>query len=174
LKAGLRLAAERGLPANQIILAGQSAGAAIASLMLLDRVSLHKNDFQQENFCGLLLISGMLDFWYCQNKKGISMLKNYLGKPNRWPLGDPVRYIQGDERVPVLCLHGDEDLLVDKSNSISFVHKLNEKGPQVAELSLVKDWHHTDLAMMFLEPLPATERMLDWLEERAEAMGSDQ
>ena len=165
LKAGMQLAAKRGLPTDKIVLAGQSAGAQLASLMLLDRISLHKNQLNQNDFCGLLLISGLLDFWYCQNKKDLIMLKNYLGKPSRWPSADPIRYVQGDEAVPVLCLHGEEDLLVDKANSISFVKKINQKDRRIAELYLVDGQHHSDLTMMFLYKLPATEKLLRWLNE---------
>jgi len=165
LVAGLRLAAQRGLHLDRVVLAGQSAGAQLAALMLLDRVSLRKNQLSQDQFCGLLLISGLLDFWYCQSRKDRRMLRNYLGKPNQWPNADPVRYVQGDETIPVLCLHGEQDPLVDKANSVSFVHKLNEKGTKVAELFLVEGSHHSDLTSMFLGRLPVTERMLEWLEE---------
>ena len=163
LKAGMQLAAKRGLPADKIILAGQSAGAQLASLMFLDRVSLRKYQLNQNNFRGLLLISGLLDFWYCQSRKDITLLKNYLGKPSRWASADPVRYVQGDEIVPVLCLHGEQDYLVDKANSISFVKKLNQGERRVAELHLVEGKHHSDLTIMFLERLPVTEKLLNWL-----------
>jgi acetyl esterase/lipase len=164
LNAALRLAAQRGLEVDRAVLAGQSAGAQLAALMLLDRVSLRKYQLSQEQFCGLLLISGLLDFWYCQSRKDRRMLRNYLGKPNQWPNADPVRYIQGDETVPVLCLHGEQDPLVDKANSVSFVHKINEKGQKVAELYLVEGSHHADLTSMFLDKLPVTGRMLEWLD----------
>jgi acetyl esterase/lipase len=169
LKAGLQLAARRGLRTDKVILAGQSAGAQLVSLMLLDRDSLRKNGFARENFCGLLLISGLLDFRYCRNWKDRSMLRNYLGRSSRWPIADPIRYVQGDESVPVLCLHGEADPLVDKANSISFVQKLNANGRNLAELYLVKGSHHSDLTAMFLERLPVTNRMLGWLDERAAA-----
>src|SRR3990172_1349923 len=43
LKAGLGLASSRGLGTDSVILAGQSAGAQLASLMLLDRDNLQKS-----------------------------------------------------------------------------------------------------------------------------------
>jgi len=165
LKAGMQLAAKRGLPTEKIVLAGQSAGAQIASLMFLDKVSLRKNQLSQANFSGLLLISGLLNFWYCQSPKDLTMLRNYLGKPNRWASADPIRYVQGDETVPVLCLHGEQDYLVDKANSISFVKKLNQGERQVAELHLVDGQHHSDLTIMFLDKLPVTEHLLRWLKQ---------
>lgn len=165
LKAGLQLATKRGLPTDKIVLAGQSAGAQIASLMFLDKVSLRKNQLSQTNFSGLLLISGLLNFWYCQSRKDIIMLKNYLGKPNRWANADPIRYVQGDETIPVLCLHGEQDYLVDKANSISFVKKINKGNHPVAELYLVDEQHHSDLTIMFLDRLPVTEHLLHWLEQ---------
>ncbi len=165
LKVGLQLAAKRGLPTEKIVLAGQSAGAQIASLMFLDKVSLRKNQLSQADFSGLLLISGLLNFWYCQSRKDLTMLRNYLEKPNRWASADPIRYVQGDESVPVLCLHGEQDYLVDKANSISFVKKFNQGDRQVAELHLVDGQHHSDLTIMFLDRLPVTAHLLRWLEQ---------
>jgi fermentation-respiration switch protein FrsA (DUF1100 family) len=87
------------------------------------------------------------------------MLRNYIGRPAEWPQADPVRYVRGDERVPVLAIHGERDLLVHPANSKSFVAKWEHQ----AELYIATDSYHTDLTRMFVEPLPATQRMLEWL-----------
>jgi acetyl esterase/lipase len=159
LKAGLKLAASRGLDTDSVILAGQSAGAQLASLMLLDRDRLASQGFDQSSFAGLLLISGLLNFAYCQTWKDRDMLHNYLGKQANWPKADPIRFVRGDESVPVLCIHGERDILVDSANSTTFISKLNGNG----EIYIVPDAYHTDLTAMFLERLPATEVMLRWL-----------
>ncbi|MBI3738128.1 MAG: alpha/beta hydrolase, partial [Chloroflexi bacterium] len=160
LNAGLRLAAQRGLKADHIVLAGQSAGAQLASLLLLDRENLHKHGFSESMFGGLLLISGLLNFAYCQNWKDRNMLRNYVGRRENWPQADPIRYVRGDETVPVLCIHGERDLLVDPANSTSFINRLNHIG----EIYLAPKSYHTDLTSMFLDHLPSTEVMLRWLE----------
>ncbi|HEY2980151.1 MAG TPA: alpha/beta hydrolase [Anaerolineales bacterium] len=159
LKAGLRLAAARGLRTDSVILAGQSAGAQLASLMLLDRDRLQAHGFTQDSFAGLLLVSGLLNFAYCQTEKDRQMLHNYLGDPAHWPNADPIRFVRGDERVPALCIHGERDILVDSANSTSFISKLNHNG----EIYLVPDAYHTDVTSMFLDHLPATQIMLQWL-----------
>lgn len=160
LNAGLSLATSRGLRADRIILAGQSAGAQIASLMLLDRDRLHSHAFREDMFGGLLLISGLLNFEHCQSWKDRNMLRNYLGKRVNWPKADPIRYVRGDETFPVLCIHGERDLLVDRANSTTFINRLNHIG----EIYLVPKGYHTDLTSMFLDHLPSTEIMLRWLE----------
>ncbi len=159
LKAGLQLAASRGLHTESVILAGQSAGAHLASLMLLDRQSLAAHGFTQESFSGLLLVSGVLNFDHCRTMKDRIMLRNFLGKPADWSRADPIRFIRGDETIPVLCIHGQRDLLIDKLNSISFIDRLDGTG----EIYLVPRAYHTDLTRMFLENIPATEVMLQWL-----------
>ena len=160
LRVGLGLAASRGLETDSVILAGQSAGAQLASLMLFDRQSLERHGFSQNNFSGLLLVSGLLNFDYCRSWKDQNMLRNYLGKRDHWSRADPIHFVQGDETVPVLCIHGERDFLVDKANSTTFVSRLNGN----REIYLVPGGYHTDLTRMFLEHLPATEVLLQWLE----------
>ncbi len=159
LKAGLQLAAACGLRTDSVILAGQSAGAQLASLMLFDRQNLHGHGFTQASFSGLLLVSGVLNFEHCRTLKDRIMLQNYLGRPANWSRADPIRFVQGDETIPVLCIHGERDLLIDNINSTSFISRLNGTG----EIYLVLDAYHTDLTRMFLENIPATEIMLQWL-----------
>ncbi len=159
LKAGVQLAASLGLRTDRAILAGQSAGAQLASLMLLDRQSLQQHGFTQESFCGLLLVSGVLDFDRCRTWKDRIMLKNYLGGSSNWNKANPIRFVQGDETAPVLCIHGERDLLIDNANSTTFVSHLNGSG----EIYLVPGGYHTDLTRMFLENLPATSVLLEWL-----------
>jgi acetyl esterase/lipase len=163
LKAGLRLAASLGLQTDSVILAGQSAGAQLASLMLFDRQNLADHGFTPRSFSGLLLISGVLNFDQCRTMKDRIMLQNYLGCPANWNRADPIRFVRGDETVPVLCIHGERDMLIDKVNSTSFVSRLNGSG----EICLVPRAYHTDLASMFLENIPATQIMLQWLHRLA-------
>jgi acetyl esterase/lipase len=159
LKAGLRLASFRGLWPAPVILAGQSAGAQLASLMLLERERLAAQGLDQASFSGLLLISGLLNFAHCQTLKDREMLYNFLGRRTHWPLADPIRFVRGDEKVRVLCIHGERDMLVDKANSTTFAEKLNGS----AEVHLVPNAYHTDLTDMFVRDTPAARKTLEWL-----------
>jgi acetyl esterase/lipase len=160
LAAGLRLAAARGLDTSSVIAAGQSAGAQLASLMVLDRANLRGHGFDLHSFAGLLLISGLLNFAYCRNWKDRDMLNKYLGRHTDWERANPINFIRGDETIPVLCIHGERDLLVDKWNSISFIRKLDRTG----EIYLSPKAYHTDLTSMFLEDRVSTRVLLRWLE----------
>lgn len=160
LATGLRLAAARGLDTSSVVTAGQSAGAQLASLMVLDRENLQRHGFDQRSFDGLLLISGMLNFAYCRNWKDRDMLNKYLGRHTDWERANPINFIRGDETMPVLCIHGERDLLVDKENSISFIRKLGSTGV----FYLSQRAYHTDLTSMFLEERVSTKVVLRWLE----------
>lgn len=160
LRCGLELAEPRGLDTSSVIVAGQSAGAQLASLMLLDRKNLQEHGFDPARFTGLLLISGMLDFAHCRNWKDLDMLRKYLGRRTDWERANPVNFVRGDETLPVLCIHGERDLLVDKANSISFIRRLKRTG----ELYLSHRAYHTDLTSMFLVNRISTKVMLRWLE----------
>lgn len=160
LNAGLKLAASRGLGAGPVILAGQSAGAQLASLMLLDRAAAQRHGFRREDFAGLLLVSGLLNFEFCQTFKDRWMLWKLLGRQSTWERADPIRFVRGDETVPVLCIHGERDILVDNRNSTSFISRLNHVG----EIYMAPGGYHSDLTDMFLKRTPSTEIMLRWLE----------
>jgi acetyl esterase/lipase len=160
LRAGQKLAAARGLEAGPVIVAGQSAGAQLASLMLLDAESAQRHRFRSEDFVGLLLISGLLNFQFCQTFKDRYFLWKLLGRRSNWPGADPIRFIRGDETVPVLCIHGERDILVDNRNSTSFINRLNHVG----EIYLAPGAYHSDLTDMFFKQTPSTEVMLRWLE----------
>jgi acetyl esterase/lipase len=160
LAAGLRLASFRGLWPAPLVLAGQSAGAHLASLMLLDRARLAARGLDQDSFSGLLLISGLLNFDRCRTLKNRQMLYNFLGRRLHWPQADPIRFVRGDETVPVLCIHGERDMLVEPANSTTFVDRLNGSG----QVHIVPEAYHTDLTRMFVEHMPVTDVMLGWLE----------
>jgi fermentation-respiration switch protein FrsA (DUF1100 family) len=114
----------------------------------------------QDSFAGLLLISGLLDFGHCKNWKSQIMLHDYLGRRENWDRADPVQFIRGDEQIPILCIHGERDMLVECENSISFIRKLNRTG----EIYLAPNAYHTDLTSMFLDRTPAREVLMRWLE----------
>ena len=160
LAAGRKLASSRGLGAGPVILAGQSAGAQLASLMLLDAESAQRHGLRREDCAGLLLVSGLLNFEYCQTLKDRYMLWKLLGSPSTWGRADPIRFARGDETVPVLCIHGERDILVDNRNSVSFINRLNHTG----EIYLAPGGYHSDLTGMFLTRTPSTEIVLRWLE----------
>ncbi|MBN1312354.1 MAG: alpha/beta hydrolase [Anaerolineae bacterium] len=161
LKAGLQAAAEQGLPADRVLLAGQSAGAQLAALMAYNRNELAQRQLSQATMAGLLLISGPLALSLCRD---LELLQDYLATPQSWQLADPIRFVQGDENIPVLCIHGGRDPLIDVQNAFSFTEKVNAGRENLARVHIVKDGHHSDLTTLFLDRTAAAKTMLSWLD----------
>lgn len=110
-----------------------------------------------------MLISGPLNFSACTNRTVTQLINDFVGDPANKDKADPIRYVRGDEAMPVLCVHGDCDPLVDVQNSISFANTINQSGKQQAQVRIVKGGHHSDLVMLFLQDSPSAKFMMDWL-----------
>ena len=167
LQAGIQAARERGLPANRILLGGQSAGAHLVSLLAYNRGELARRGLDSSLFAGMLLISGPLNFSVCANRMITQLINDFVGDPANKDQADPIRYVQGDQALPVLCVHGACDPLVDAQNSISFADKLNRVGTQRAQVHIVQGGHHSDLVALFLRGSPSTKFLADWLADKA-------
>jgi acetyl esterase/lipase len=167
LRVSLQAAKERGLPANKVLLGGQSAGAQLVSLLAYDRDELERRGLDQSFFAGLLLVSGPLNFSVCTHRTVTQLVNDFVGDPANKDKADPIRYVRGDEALPALCIHGDCDPLVDALNSISFVNKINQSGKQQAQVRIVKGGHHSDLVTLFLQGSPSAKFLVDWLMEKA-------
>ncbi len=149
--------------ARRVILAGQSAGAQLAALAYFNREGLSSHGLSQDLFAGLLLISGPLDFSVCTNPEIQGYLRDYLGSDSGWEAADPILFVQGDETVRVLCMHGLRDPLVDPRNSQNLVERMNQNGRGNAELYLDPALHHSDPVALFWNCSPATGKLLNWL-----------
>lgn len=167
LQAGLAAARGRGWPAQRVILAGQSAGAQLVSLLAYGQPKLAL-DGQP---AGLLLISGPLDFNLCRSREIQRYLRDYLDEPSAWDTANPIAHVRGDETIPVLCIHGEQDPTVALQNSLVFADKFNRQQPSPAQVYVVRGGHHSDIARLFLDNLAATKVIVNWLKERAESTG---
>jgi len=167
LRVGIQAAKERGLSANKILLGGQSAGAHLVSLLAYNRGELARHGLDSSLFAGMLLISGPLNFSVCTNRTITQLVSDFVGDPANKDKADPMCYVQGDQILPVLCMHGACDPLVDVQNSISFADQLNRAGTQRAQVYILQGGHHSDLVALFLRGSPATQFLTDWLMDKA-------
>lgn len=148
---------------GDVVVVGQSAGAQLAGLLTYDRELQEKYGIQQERIKGLLSISGPLDMQACRNPYFDKMMRHYLKDIKDLDKASPINYVQGDEGIPVLCVHGDEDPTVNIQGSRNFVEKVNEKQDGLAELITVRSAHHAEVVKVFLGEMAETEKMEKWL-----------
>lgn len=163
LKGGLDLIAGKGVVIDKIILAGQSAGAQLVSLLAFEP-ELSKNILSENPIAGLVNISGVINFSAIKNNYAKGFIRKYAGNEDGLGKADPFSHIYGPLNFPVLCIHGDSDPTIETENSILFVDKINKAGGK-ADLLIVHSGHHSDLIRLFFGELPETEKMMKWLDE---------
>jgi acetyl esterase/lipase len=165
LQVGLEALEQCGVATERVVLGGQSAGAQLASLLAYAQ---HETAAWRQHvaaFSGLLVISGPVDFSACRNRTIRRLLQDYLGDEKNRALADPIRHIRAEASMPVLCMHGDRDPLVELQNARSFAGKVNEARPPQAQVHLVSGGHHSDLVKLFLEDSTHARVLMQWLEE---------
>lgn len=163
LIAGLAAVGELNLPADRLLLGGQSSGAQLAALLVHspNGADLLPPDVQIN---GLFLISGPLNFSVSGQSTYIrDMLRNYAGPKHQWPQADPIRHVQAGRGVPVLCVQGEQDPHVFPENSISYIETIRRYNAGPANLICVPWGLHSNVVTIFLDPSPEAQRFVAWL-----------
>ncbi|MDR3574510.1 MAG: alpha/beta hydrolase [Anaerolineaceae bacterium] len=164
LNTGLYALAQHGVNVDQIIAGGQSAGAQLSALLVYDRYhAARASALQGKSIAGYFSISGPISFADCTNPELLKMIADLMGEGVDWNAADPIRFIQGDEKVPALLIHGDRDPLVDMANTRAFAARLAQSCANPVEVFLVRGGHHADLVALFVNDLPITQVLEKWL-----------
>jgi acetyl esterase/lipase len=157
-EAGIKALRERGITPKKWIIGGQSSGAQLAALAAYADPA--RRDAMFGELAGLFLVSGLLDFSLCDSGDAVRLVADFTGDGENRLRADPIRYLRGGETLPVFCIHGDRDPLVDPQNSLAFAAKIGA----AAQVYLARGWHHSDLVAIFIRSgLPVTEALLQWL-----------
>lgn len=149
-KQGQKVAAQFNQDSNHIFIVGQSAGAHLGALLAFNHLKQKEYQINRTDLSGFISISGPLDLSVCQTKEGRRLLAKFLTSPEDEAEANPINYISGKEELPVLCLHGDQDPLVEPKNSQVFVKKLNHQRRKNGELKMIRDERHSKLVELFL------------------------
>ncbi|NKF07401.1 alpha/beta hydrolase [Clostridium gasigenes] len=129
---------------RKFIIMGFSAGGELAANLIFNRKMQEKYKINSSILKGLITFSGVLNFEKCTSKHSKRLIKNYLGENTNINNANPINLISKDTKVPVLCIHGDRDPLINKENSSSFINKINSMN-KLARLEIVKGKHHSDI-----------------------------
>jgi acetyl esterase/lipase len=133
---------------NNVALIGHSSGAHLVALLVANRKWHEKYDIDIKKVKCWIPVSGIFDFELQEN-----YLHPLLGTSIMAMLGDadkkdcsPITFITGKE-PPCLILHGGDDWLVPKSNSINMYNKLIKKGANNARLEIVPGYWHCNMML---------------------------
>lgn len=127
---------------NNLIISGYSAGSELASHIVFDKKRHKKYNINTNILKGFISISGVLDFLKCKSLYSKFLIKNYVYK-NEIKKVNPINLINNEIDIPIMCIHGDSDTLIDLENSISFVEKAKNLDKNIT-LKVIKNAQHED------------------------------
>ena len=149
---------------KNIIVAGQSAGAHLGALLLLNQKLQEKFEIDENIFNGFLSISGPLDLSRpCRTIRAEKYLYDFVPTPQKRKKANPSNYIKSEFKTPIFCLHGAKDPLVPKEHSIEFIKEIKSKTEAETKLKICKNKHHSDLTDLFFEKGPANSAVKEWM-----------
>lgn len=132
---------------QQLFIAGHSAGAHIASLLVLDPDYLKKYALTPDYVNGMIGLAGPYDFLPLKS----DTLKTIFGpQEKRWQ-SQPINFVGGNN-PPMLLMVGSRDLTVWPRNSYRLADKISEQGGEV-ELLKFPDYGHVAMVAKLAKPL---------------------
>ncbi|MEO5596695.1 MAG: alpha/beta hydrolase [Lysobacteraceae bacterium] len=119
-------ASQYGGDPSRIFLIGHSSGAHITAMLGTDAQYLKAVGMQPRDLAGIVGLSGPYDFLPITDPK----LKPIFNPLSRWPLSQPVNFVDGDE-PPFLLVQGTSDSTVRPRNTTSLAAKLGAQNEPV-------------------------------------------
>lgn len=153
---------EQGLYNDKVLFVGQSAGAHLVTYLAYTDV-LKKAGFDMTSIKGVVSISGPINLSECKSNYIRKILAKFVVTDESKKLADPYAWVKSDVNIPILCIHGDSDPLVEPANSESFVRKINEINEGLGTIKLIKGGLHSNLARLFWKGLKDYAEMIDWI-----------
>lgn len=136
-----------GADPDQLFIAGHSAGAHIASMLVLNDEYLMKYALTPDDVIGMIGLAGPYDFLPLKS----DTLKTIFGPEDlRWQ-SQPINFVQGDN-PPMLLMVGERDLTVWPRNSFRLADKITAAGGEVA-LKKFPDYGHVAMVAKLAKPL---------------------
>lgn len=156
---------ELSIEKHKIILGGTSAGGNLAALLAYDRVRLEAQNIDPMIFSGILLFGAALD------------LSLMYPSPVRWfyagssadlafKKASPINYLQPEETLPVLMVHGTKDGLVAYRSAEAFIKKISERQSEHLTIEILNEGTHLDVGSWNFFDNDLRKLIVVWLRER--------
>jgi len=140
---------------EQLFVAGHSAGAHIAALLVLDKQYLASYELAPNDLKGMIGLAGPYDFLPLKS----DTLKTIFGpEQQRWQ-SQPIHFVDG-KNPPMLLLVGSNDLTVWPKNSRNLAAKIQENKGNV-ELVEFDGYGHVAMVSKLAKPLRGDGRLLN-------------
>ena len=147
---------------DQIILGGVSAGANLVSLLYFNKDMHREAGFQQDQFKGMFLYAPPIDL---TKMKRTPVLRRYAGLPSseRFVRANPISFIEDSIPVPILCVHGNKDAMVQIESSKSFQAAYDKLYPEYLKYSEIENGCHLDSASWAHTDNDMRKELVHWL-----------
>ncbi|MGY6646395.1 MAG: alpha/beta hydrolase [Salinarimonas sp.] len=124
--------------ADKLFLAGHSAGAHIAALLVSDERYLQNEGGALSSIQGFAGLAGPYDF-----TPEAADLKEIFGPPSNYPQMQVTTFVDGTE-PPMLLLHGDADQTVERYNLERLANMIEDRGGRV-ESTIYPELDHIEI-----------------------------
>ena len=146
---------------KKISVIGFSAGGELAANLVFNRKFHDLYNIDRKIFKKFISLAGVLDFEKCHQKHAKRLINNYIGN-NSIIDTNPVNLVHGDELIPVLCIHGKKDPLINIECSKSFISRLYNSPS--TKLVVFDSMHHSDICNLIRGKVTKKSRIiLDFL-----------
>ena len=162
LRAVLNWRKKQNLPNENILLGGMSSGAHLAAMLLYDRKALEKIGLSQKIFSGIFVCGAPLDLSKMRKSFTLKYLKGNP-KQSNYKSPNPIDYLQKEEQIPMLAIHGTKDGLVEYAAGKSFYDKLKSINPKLIQLHTIPNGTHLNAVNWVLENDTIRKLILNWI-----------
>ena len=164
LLAILKLQQEEKLGNQKIVLGGMSAGGNLAALLCYDKHALAEIGQDQSLFAGLLACGAALDL----NKMRQSIVLHAFANSKttrQFSLANPINHVSESEPIPILCIHGDQDGLVEYKSTLSFINVVKKHHLDMVSFTTLTGGTHLDTAAWSIGETKLKGEILDWAQK---------
>lgn len=135
---------------GKVVVMAYSSAAELASNLVYNEEMKKKFNIQNNIFSSLVILGGTLDFSLCDSQEYDAYINRYLYSKEQIFKVNPINLLEEKSpKMPVLCIHGSKDMVVDIENSKRFVEKINKLNGNGKFLELI-EYHHYDLQKLFI------------------------
>lgn len=136
-------------PDTKIITAGQSSGAHLAALLNFKKHKYKDFNINGDIINGFISIAGPLDLSIAKENYEKEKIEAVLGSMENLYQANPINFLNGDEKIKSLFIHGKNDPVVDVKHTINFFKKMKNKN--LIDLHILDDFLHSNTADLFLD-----------------------
>jgi acetyl esterase/lipase len=153
---------------KKVVVGGASAGANLGALLVYDKKEQTCQDIDPKIFAGFFSFAGALDI---ETMKYSKVLQRYAGDKDSptFASANPKNHLDVPINIPIMCVHGDKDGLVDYKTALNYAQELCKLScswldfytiPKGTHLSVGTQWYYKKR-----KNIGQSDYLLNWLEK---------